>query len=642
MKQTKILAIAAFALLFASSAIPAEAQRHEAPGTLRIMSYNVRNGIGMDNSPADLRRTATVIAAQKPDICALQEIDSMTRRSGQVDVARTLASYLPADQPMHVTYARAIPYEGGAYGVALLSREVPLSVKRVPLPGREEARVCLIAEFSDYVVMATHFTLTAQDQITSLRMVDSLAALASAETCGKAVFLAGDLNFSIRKEEAFSLLQQNFSLLTDPAKPTCPADVPRQAIDHIAVYRGAATASYARKVSGSVVDAPIASDHRPVEVTVQYGTIFRTAPYLELPVNNGITVSWVTNSPSQGWIEYGTDTTKLIRVRQTTDGQAVVGTVKRIRLEGLQPGVKYYYRAVSQDMIQYGAYFDKVFGGTASSPFYSFELPTPDAKDFTAVIFNDLHQKRETMDRLQRVLADRFGSGQPGPWRGYDFVVLNGDIIDDPYSQAQAVNSLSYFCDAFDASEKPFFFLRGNHEIRGPYSAHMREITEYLGPKTYGAFNWGDTRLVMLDCGEDKPDSVAVYAGLNDFTGLRNDQVAFLQTELATKAFRKAGKRVLIHHIPIYGPLTDRYNPCYDLWSPLLAKAPFNIAINGHTHKHASYHTGEVRNPFPVVIGGGPGYGDTNTVTVLWRKDGQLNLVMLGSEGQELVRFEDL
>ena len=90
----------------------------------------------------------------------------------------------------------------------------------------------------------------------------------------------------------------------------------------------------------------------------------------------------------------------------------------------------------------------------------------------------------------------------------------------------------------------------------------------------------------MLDCGEDKPDSTWVYYGLNDFTGLRKDQVNFLSKELSGKEFKQASKRVLLNHIPIYGN-GDAYEPCPELWGSLLAKAPFNVNISAHTHQYA-------------------------------------------------------
>ncbi len=60
---------------------------------------------------------------------------------------------------MHARFCRAIDYDGGGYGVGLLSRDEPLAVRRIPLPGREEARVLLMAEFPGYVVCVTHLSL---------------------------------------------------------------------------------------------------------------------------------------------------------------------------------------------------------------------------------------------------------------------------------------------------------------------------------------------------------------------------------------------------------------------------------------------------------------------------------------------------
>ena len=49
---------------------------------LQVMSYNVRHCAGMD-MVLDYDRTALVISEQQPDVVALQELDSMTSRSGQ-------------------------------------------------------------------------------------------------------------------------------------------------------------------------------------------------------------------------------------------------------------------------------------------------------------------------------------------------------------------------------------------------------------------------------------------------------------------------------------------------------------------------------------------------------------------------------
>ena len=57
---------------------------------LQVMSYNVRHCAGMD-LVVDYDRTASVIVQQQPDVVALQELDSMTGRSGHRDQLDELA-----------------------------------------------------------------------------------------------------------------------------------------------------------------------------------------------------------------------------------------------------------------------------------------------------------------------------------------------------------------------------------------------------------------------------------------------------------------------------------------------------------------------------------------------------------------------
>lgn len=141
----------------------------------------------------------------------------------------------------------------------------------------------------------------------------------------------------------------------------------------------------------------------------------------------------------------------------------------------------------------------------------------------------------------------------------------------------------------------------------------------------------------MLDCGEDKPDDHWVYYGLNDFTQLRNDQVGFLTKELSSKEFKKANKRILIHHIPIYGS-DDKYNPCLDLWGKLLSKAPFDVSLNAHTHRYAYHPKGSAGNNYPVIVGGGYSL-DGATVMVIEKQKNQLKVKVINSKGEVLNDF---
>jgi len=596
-----------FAALFTFSA--------QAQNTLKLMSYNIKNANGMDNV-CNFQRIANVINNTSPDVVAIQEVDSMTNRSGQKYVLGEIAERTQ----MHGYFAPAIDYDGGKYGIGLLTKQLPLRLQTLPLPGREEARTLILAEFADYIYCCTHMSLTEEDRMKSLELVK---AFTSSST--KPLFLAGDMN--AEPESGFiKELQKDFQILSNPKQHTFPAPDPKETIDYIATLKQ--NAKGFAVISAKVINEPMASDHRPILVELRTAEkadkIFRMKPYLQNPVGNGITVMWETTVPAYCWVEYGTDTTQLKRARTIVDGQVVCNNyLHKIRIDGLQPGQKYYYRVCSQEILLYQAY-KKVFGNTAQSAFSEFTLPATDTDSFTAVVFNDLHQHTQTFRALCQQIKNV----------NYDFVVFNGDCVDDPVDHNQATSFISELTEGVCGDRIPTFFMRGNHEIRNAYSIGLRDHYDYVGDRTYGSFNWGDTRIVMLDCGEDKPDDHWVYYGLNDFTQLRNEQVDFLKRELSSKEFKKAEKRVLIHHIPLYG--NDGKNLCANLWTKLLEKAPFNISLNAHTHKYAYHPKGELGNNYPVIIGGGYKM-DGATVMILEKKKDELRVKVLNAKGKILL-----
>ena len=130
------------------------------------MTYNVRNANGLDGVRS-VERVAAVIRQSAPDVVAVQELDSATARAKGAYILGKLA----AATGMTATYGPAISFDGGKYGLGLLSRQRPLSVRQVALPGREERRTMLIVEFPDYAVACIHFSLTEADRMASLPLV---------------------------------------------------------------------------------------------------------------------------------------------------------------------------------------------------------------------------------------------------------------------------------------------------------------------------------------------------------------------------------------------------------------------------------------------------------------------------------------
>lgn len=222
----------------------------------QLMTYNVKNGAGMDGV-TDYARTASVIIHEKPDVVAIQELDSVTGRSKGAYVLDELGK----QTGMHATYAPAIDYDGGKYGIGILSKKQPLHVYRYALPGREEARALLVVEFKKYVYACMHLSLTEEDRIASLPIIREATS-----GFDKPVFIAGDWN-DTPDSPFIQEMQKDFRILSPTDQLTCPADEPKACIDYIAVKKDCKPKHFA--FFSYVAPASVESDHRPVNVFIK-------------------------------------------------------------------------------------------------------------------------------------------------------------------------------------------------------------------------------------------------------------------------------------------------------------------------------------------------------------------------------------
>ncbi|MDR1339224.1 MAG: endonuclease/exonuclease/phosphatase family protein [Prevotellaceae bacterium] len=219
-----------------------------------LMSYNIRNAKGMDDV-TDCRRIAGVIKSLDADVVAMQEIDSVTERSGGVFILEEIARHAG----MHLSFSASIPFQGGKYGTGILSKEKPLAAKSVALPGREEKRSLLIAEFKDCTVFCTHFSLNPEDRLLSVAIINEYA-----EGYKKPVFLAGDMN-DVPSSKVIAELQKSWTVLSDTARFTFSSDDPQICIDYIFVRK----TDRVEVLNATVADERIASDHLPVYARVK-------------------------------------------------------------------------------------------------------------------------------------------------------------------------------------------------------------------------------------------------------------------------------------------------------------------------------------------------------------------------------------
>jgi len=223
---------------------------------LRVVTYNIHHGRGTDGV-FDYQRQAKLITDLQPDIVAVQEVDKGVGRSSGVDQATKLGELCG----MHSVFGRAMHFDGGEYGEAILSRYPLHDAKAHVLPFRyrQEPRAALAARIKptnglpEIHFVATH--LCHQSSETRVEQAQHLNGMLPA-TGPTPVLLAGDLNARPGSAPMQTLLTERW---TD-------AIAPNSRIDYI-LYR---QADPWRVVQTTIVDDRLASDHKPVLAVLEW------------------------------------------------------------------------------------------------------------------------------------------------------------------------------------------------------------------------------------------------------------------------------------------------------------------------------------------------------------------------------------
>ena len=251
-RSTAATVLALAAVTSGLLAPPAHAQ-----GTLRIAAYNIKHGEGMDGV-VDLRRAADVLRALDADVITLQEIDRGTERTDRVDQARRLGELLG----MEAHFGDFMPYQGGEYGMAVLSRLPIRRVENIRLPDGDEPRTALEVEVAigpearPVSVVGIHFYRTPEE-----RLAQAEALSVALDAREHPVVLAGDFN-SFRGDIVMSALRREEWYLVDKqdSPMTFPADAPAREIDFVLLRPAGAF----EIVEHRVIEEKLVSDHRPL------------------------------------------------------------------------------------------------------------------------------------------------------------------------------------------------------------------------------------------------------------------------------------------------------------------------------------------------------------------------------------------
>ena len=232
--------------------------RETPPAAMRVATYNIKHGRGMDGA-IDLERTAATLATLKADLIALQEVDDRASRSGGVDQAAWLADRLG----MHAAYGSFMDFQGGRYGLAILSRHPIKSHEAWRLPDGNEPRVALAARIATgsgetITAIAVHFDWVDDDGFRYDQARETIRRIEELETPW---IVFGDFNDTpgSRTMNAFMQIGQNAEK-HGPDAATFPADQPTIEIDYIITGPRSAW----MPASAMVIPESRTSDHRPV------------------------------------------------------------------------------------------------------------------------------------------------------------------------------------------------------------------------------------------------------------------------------------------------------------------------------------------------------------------------------------------
>ncbi|HEU5162786.1 MAG TPA: endonuclease/exonuclease/phosphatase family protein [Thermoanaerobaculia bacterium] len=272
MRRSLSLLVLAFVLAGCGSSRPQT-------DSFRVLVYNIHAGkdaAGVDN----LERVAEIINSADAHLVLLQEVDRNTTRSGNVDQLARLEELTT----MHGAFGKSLDYQGGEYGIAILSRWPIAATDVIPLPtdppqprsgGSIEPRIAFFAVTNGIRVVNTHLDAS-RDETYRLQEIAHLLETAKAD---EPLLIGGDFNAepgsAVQQRALASGLRDAWTACGEGADLTFPASAPVKRIDYL-YLSGDADCTEAR------VLATTASDHRPLLVTVE-----RPIPRMEDPRERG-------------------------------------------------------------------------------------------------------------------------------------------------------------------------------------------------------------------------------------------------------------------------------------------------------------------------------------------------------------------
>lgn len=336
---------------------------------------------------------------------------------------------------------------------------------------------------------------------------------------------------------------------------------------------------------------------KPAKASIQYG------PWIQNMTEDGFTVVFRTAQPTLAYVEVAPDDGSSFynldrpRFYETVAGRRLSGTMHRIRISGLEPGKAYRYRVHGKPVIDDSNAYGTVWGPESVIAKEVGGVRTLDTKAAQCrfSVINDMHAQFDRYATLTRPLKPA----------DLDFLVMNGDMV----SYVNDIDTMMKY--TFGPAKEllrrvPSLYVRGNHESRGRAFADVPTLFDSPTGAFYYLFRQGPAAFLVLDGGEDKPDTSGEYSGTADFDAYRLRQLAWLKEAVRDPAFTSAPWRIVLIHIPTISHIAPWYTQQWlcDHFLPVLNEAGVDLMISGHHHRYIYVDPlGEGNgNRFPIIV----------------------------------------
>lgn len=352
-------------------------------------------------------------------------------------------------------------------------------------------------------------------------------------------------------------------------------------------------------------------------------------PYLQSVKENEATIVWLADKPSIGWVElapndgshfYGEGRHKYF---DTTNGVKNTSTLHSVRVSGLKPNTDYRYRIYSQEVLKHeGTYVE--YGRVAATNVYTkkplaFRTSDYGKKDMSFVMVNDIHGRENMITKLLTKTN----------YKEKDLIIFNGDMVSEFKSEEHIFSGFMDEAINLFASEKPMYYTRGNHETRGEFATSLQK---YFCPKEshlYYTFRQGPVCFIVLDTGEDKPDSDIEYSGITDYDGYRTEQVEWMKQLYKNEDFNGAAFKVVIAHMPpsVSPDIWHGQKEVLEKFVPILNELKVDLMLCGHLHRNV-YEEKSQLIQFPVLV------NSNNSAVEVHATDTKLDVKVVDVDGK--------